>query len=81
MQEGIVLLFDFTDTLNINILPVTSKGSLSQPRLMKPGEHSRFLSSLAAKSDKDLRDSILSGYITLETKVVNSPKRAMIGRK
>lgn len=78
VQEGLVLLFDFSDDTMISLLPVTSKYSLSQPRLMNLKSHSKFLESVAAKSDLLLRDSIIRGQLILGNEVATSSKIAMI---
>jgi len=80
-QEGLLLHLELTDTQpRISLLPVTSVGTLSQPRFMKKESHAPFLENLAKRSDPQLRESIRSGQILLGTQVASSSKVAMISQ-
>lgn len=78
-QEGLVLKLDFVAEPVVALLPVTAVGTLSQPRPMEPQDHSAFLHSLAQRSDPELSEYLLRGYVPLEFPVATSPKTAMIG--
>jgi poly-gamma-glutamate synthesis protein (capsule biosynthesis protein) len=80
-QEGLLLQLELVGVQpQISLLPVTSEGTLSQPRFMKMDSHALFLENLAERSDPELRESIRSGQILLSTQVASSSKIAMISR-
>ncbi len=81
VQEGLVVLLDLDDAAGIHIIPVESKNPMSQPRFMDQDDHSNFLTTLAAKSDDVLAESIKTGYIPFGTIVASSTKMAMIDNK
>lgn len=67
VQEGLVLRLEHNTSHNwqIELLPVTSIGQLSQPRYMTNEERKKFLNELAANSEIDLQEHILTGTIPL----------------
>jgi len=80
-QEGLLLHLELdTDQPKITLLPVTSVGTLSQPRFMNARTHAAFLADLANRSDPKLRESIARGQILLGTRVASSSKVAMISQ-
>jgi hypothetical protein len=80
-QEGLLLHLELSDVQSkITLLPMTSVGTLSQPRSMKPREHADFLVELAKISDDSLQDSIMSGQILLGKQVASSSKVAIMNR-
>ena len=80
VQEGLVLTLSYDDGFEIDIIPVSSKGSLSQPRLMSPDNHVDFLASLARKSDILVQKTIAEGRINLQNSVASSTKMAIINQ-
>ncbi len=80
VQEGLVLALTYNKGFGIDILPVSSKESISQPNLMTSEEHIDFLASLARKSDESLREGIKIGRINLEDAVASSTKMAIISQ-
>ena len=80
-QEGLMLHLELTGSQpKISLLPVTSVGTLSQPRFMTPENHAVFLEKLADRSDSELRKYITSGQILLDVQVASSSKVAMISQ-
>lgn len=80
-QEGLMLHLELSQPqLTISLLPVTSVGTLSQPRFMKTQEHALFLEKLAKRSDVQLRDFIKSGVILIGTEVASSSKVAIMSQ-
>jgi len=80
-QEGLMLHLEFSAAQpNISILPVTSVGTLSQPRFMETKKHATFLENLANRSDPELREFIRSGRILLDVQVASSSKVAMMSQ-
>jgi poly-gamma-glutamate synthesis protein (capsule biosynthesis protein) len=64
VQEGLMVEMSMTDdVLSFNLLPVTSIGSRSVPRLMEQYEKDTFLTQLAKKSDTELATMIKAGKI------------------
>jgi len=78
VQEGLVLSAYFDEVMKINLIPVTSKRSISQPTLMQSEEHSKFLAQLAKKSHPELSDSISQGYITTDVEIATFDKVAIM---
>ena len=78
VQTGLVVQLDFSSEATINIIPVNSIGTLSQPHFMTPKDHLHFLSNLAKISAPELRKQITSGTIKLDSRVATSAKIAMI---
>jgi poly-gamma-glutamate synthesis protein (capsule biosynthesis protein) len=80
-QEGLVLHLELSKAQpRISLLPVTSVGTLSQPRFMEAARHATFLESLADRSDPELREFIRSGQMLLDVQVASSSKVAMISQ-
>lgn len=79
-QHGLVAYLDLSSEPTLNLIPVTSEGTLSQPRQMTEAESLPFLREIAERSDIALRASIARGSIYLDTPVATSPKMAMINR-
>lgn len=77
-QEGLILSLQLEDAPSVSMIPVTSAGSLSQPKLMDSRNHRHFLSSLAKRSDSRLKDAITAGVIPLFVTVATSTKTAMM---
>jgi len=77
-ETGLLVQLDFNQNTTINIIPVTSLGTLSQPHLMNPVEHYKFLADLAQNSAPELSKQITSGTITLDSRVATSAKIAMM---
>lgn len=80
VQEGMVLSVSLSDEPSISIIPVISETYMSQPTLMNETQHAAFLKKLAASSDSELKESILSGTIPLYEPVATSIKTAMMSR-
>lgn len=79
-QEGLLLRLTLADEPMVDVIPVTSIGSLSQPHLMTSANHAAFLKKLAKLSDKSLAINITSGQIPLYSPVATSSKMAMINK-
>lgn len=80
VQIGLVLNIEFSDSLLVRLLPVTSQKTPSQPNYMEDDNHINFLSDLAAKSHPDLSDFIKRGTIPLDTQVATSSKIAIMNK-
>ena len=81
VQEGFVLQLSIAaDQFLFTILPITSIGTRSQPRLMNESEREVFLSGLAARSDQTLSDSIKTGKLILSRPLATTPKNSTISR-
>jgi poly-gamma-glutamate capsule biosynthesis protein CapA/YwtB (metallophosphatase superfamily) len=78
-NQGLLLQLSFARTPVINLLPVTSQSTLSQPTRMTPGKHAEFLATLAQKSHPELRALVAAGSLPLNMSVATSSKIAMIG--
>ena len=79
VQEGLVISVNNLDeAMEISLLPVTSKTTLSQPQPMKPKDHADFLKKLARKSHPDLEDFITRGLISTDVKIATSSKVAIM---
>lgn len=69
VQEGLMLELSLDDNegLIFELLPITSIGSLSVPRLMTQYEKGRFLQSVAKNSDTEISKMVIEGslYISL----------------
>lgn len=66
VQEGLVVAVTLEDEgINYRLLPVTSVGSLSAPRLMDESEAEYFLATLAANSNSRIRTKIAEGMLSL----------------
>lgn len=66
VQEGLMLeMTPKGNTLHFELLPVTSIGSRSQPRLMSEFEKEVFLTQLAKNSDTELGVMIKAGFIAV----------------
>jgi gamma-polyglutamate biosynthesis protein CapA len=66
VQQGLVLDISYERKLSISLLPVTSIGSRSQPRLMSPYESDVLLSELSKVSDSELAEMIRKGLLELD---------------
>ncbi|HEY0964654.1 MAG TPA: CapA family protein [Candidatus Paceibacterota bacterium] len=80
VKEGMVVTLDVNEDPVLNLLPVTSEYSLSQPSMMKPYEHQSFLEALAKRSDPKLTQAILEGVIPLQAVVATSTEMAIMMR-
>ncbi len=80
VQEGLVLTLSLDETPQVMLVPVTSNAALSKPSLMTPAQHSKFLESLAIRSDEALAQSIIKGIIPLGLGVATSTKMAIMVR-
>ncbi len=78
VQEGLVLALNYDNGFLIDIIPVSSQTTLSQPSLMSPEKHADFLTALAKKSDIQLQETIALGRINLQNLVASSTKMAII---
>ncbi len=76
-QIGLLLKTDFSSN-SVEILPISSLGTLSQPHLVSEKDSQDFLRNLAKISHPDLKGQILDGYITLNSRVASSSKIAMM---
>lgn len=80
VKEGLVLTLSLDQNPQLMLVPVTSQVSLSKPALMEPQIHSQFLTTLAASSHEDLKESIKKGVIPIQRQVATSTKMAMMVR-
>lgn len=78
VKEGLVLALDFSNSILISLIPVTSEVTLSQPTLMSPDKHADFLEKLARRSHPDLQDAVSRGLVTIDTGIATSDKVAII---
>ncbi len=78
VQEGLLVKLNFSDGLRLDLLPVSSIGTLSQPNFMSDSKQKTFLQSLANRSNSELKHSIERGTIFLDSVVATSSKIAMI---
>lgn len=66
VQKGLMLEMEDSDTHRIfKLIPVTSIGSKSSPRIMNESEKTIFLSEIAKNSDAELGIMIQQGFITV----------------
>lgn len=67
VQQGLVvaLQVEGREVLGLELIPVSSIGSNTRPRLMTEVARDNFLNALAARSDADLSEGIRSGLIQL----------------
>jgi|AntRauTorcE11897_2_1112592.scaffolds.fasta_scaffold02738_3 poly-gamma-glutamate synthesis protein (capsule biosynthesis protein) len=78
-QEGLMLHLEFSqEQPRVSLLPVTSVGTLSQPRYMQTQNHATFLADLADRSDPKLTDFIKNGQIIIGDEVASSSKVAIM---
>lgn len=66
VMDGLVVDMILDETLTFKLLPITSRDSQSQPRLMTDLGKTHFLEALADRSDVNLKKMILVGKIELE---------------
>ena len=67
VQKGLLLKLDLNKFgTGYELIPVTSIGSRSHPRLMAPHERERFLIDLSTRSTPKLKDQIRSGYLQFD---------------
>ena len=78
VQEGLIVALDLSSDPQLNIVPVSSEGHLSQPALMKPDKHHFFLEKLARRSDSSLRTDIIKGIVPLYQMVATSTEMAIM---
>lgn len=79
VQKGLLVRLEITETeLIYHLLPVTSLGSRSQPRLMTEIEQSDFLTKLAARSAPALSSSIKAGKLIFPRGLAVMPKNSII---
>jgi hypothetical protein len=76
-QQGLTINLDL-ELATIELIPVTSEKTISQPRLMSDDERSQFLEDLAIRSAPELQEAIVRGVVPLNSLVASSPKIAMI---
>lgn len=77
VKESLLISINFQAGV-IDLIPVTSVATLSQPHNMQTARHYSFLAELAEKSNPSLEAQILSGQVQLKTSVASSSKMAMI---
>jgi gamma-polyglutamate biosynthesis protein CapA len=66
VQVGLMAELSFSrSALDLNLIPVTSIGSRSQPRMASPLESDELLEVIAKKSDTELEEMIKNGVITV----------------
>lgn len=66
VQEGLMLdLLVENDRVDIKLMPVTSNGTRTQPRVMIELENTTFLNDLAAMSHPELSGAIVAGLIQI----------------
>ena len=78
VQQGLVVALDVDEVPTLNLFPVSSETTLSQPKLMEPQQHSDFLQELAKRSDPALKEAILQGKIPLPRMVATSTEIAIM---
>lgn len=77
-QIGLMLKLDLTQDTIIDLIPVSSIGTLSQPHQMSTDAHREFLIKLSQISASELKEQILRGTIILNSRVATSSKIAMM---
>lgn len=78
VQTGMLVQITFTDIAKIELIPVTSQGTPSQPYLMTGDEKAEFLYTLAKSSEPEYQADIRRGFLPLYKEVASSPKMAMM---
>jgi gamma-polyglutamate biosynthesis protein CapA len=80
VQNGLLLRVVFAESSPplVDIIPVTSVGKLSQPRMMGENETKQFLLALAKRSNDKLSTGIESGTLPLWPEVATSVKIAIM---
>lgn len=80
VQQGLMLNIDFEKSNSIQLIPVTSEGSLSQPNIMNDKASKHFLLNLSQRSDDELALYIKAGTIPLGKSFATSSKMAIMNR-
>ncbi len=79
VQQGYLLGLSITENkLNYSLIPVTSIGSFSQPRLMDQSEKNVFLTNLASRSDQTHSENIKQGKVIVSFSLATSTKNSII---
>ena len=78
VQQGLILQLTLGRESFVDVIPVTSEGTLSQPRRMNVLQQAVFLRNLTQISNPLLKSDIEQGTIPLNFKVATSSKVAMI---
>lgn len=78
VQEGLVLVLTFDSLPKITLMPVTSVGTKSQPRLMTGDDKAEFLFRLSNSSVSNYTETIRRGYVPLRDPVASLNKIAMM---
>lgn len=78
VQEGLVLVLTFDPVARLELIPVSSIGSLSQPKLVRGDDKAEFLYNLSSRSDESIQPDMQRGFVSLFGQVASSPKIAMI---
>jgi hypothetical protein len=81
VKTGLLLELTFSEFEPALILhPVTTQHTKAQPRLMLGQERTDFLSLVADRGEKDLKESVLAGVVPLPLMVATSTKIAIMVR-
>ena len=72
VQNGLVLTISFTDFPKVMLTPVTSQNSKAQPQKMDDQMSLSFLSSLAQRSDDNLKSAVVSGTVPFDFTLATS---------
>lgn len=65
VQQGLLLRVRIGQTVQVELVPVTSLHSRTQPHVMTEGEKGIFLRDIATRSEETIRDSIINRQISL----------------
>lgn len=76
VQQGLVLRLD--ESLNIELLPVSSEGNKAQPSFMTEEQRGEFLKNLAQRSDPRLLEQIERGVISYANMLATSSEVAIM---
>jgi len=78
VQTGLLLQLDFATYPKIQLIPVQSHSTLSQPAMLTADAHAAFLDTLSSNSHLDLREYIKQGIIPLRKQVATSSEIAIM---
>lgn len=78
VQEGLVLVLTFGSVARLELVPVSSLGSLSRPKQLQGDDKAEFLYKVSSRSQESVQLDIQRGFIALFGQVASSLKIAMI---
>jgi len=78
VRSGLIIKLNFSDNLDIELVPVDTKRTLAQPHKTDDSEKNIFLTALASRSSAELREEIIQGKITHTLNLATSTEKVII---